>query len=96
VSEPVAGKPYPERWPLRLTVYGGVVHAARSTVFRDGSYDGSLAWRGACGGWFHPWRFWRAGRGLMPKRTRVTCRACRARLAKPLNPGEARLYGRNR
>jgi hypothetical protein len=92
MTEPVAGKPYPERWPLRLTVYGGVVHAARDSSLSFGS----LEWRSACGGYFHSWHFWTLGRGLMPKRTRVTCKACRARLAKPLNPGEARLYGRSR
>jgi hypothetical protein len=88
MTEPVAGKPYPERWPLRLTVYGGVVHAAREVWFR-----GSLEWRSACGGYFHEWQLRPVGRGLMSKRTRVTCKACRARLRKPIDQGEAFVYG---
>jgi hypothetical protein len=91
VTEPVAGKPYPERWPLRLTVYGGVVHAARNSSLAFGSIE----WRSACGGYFPAWQLWRVGCGLMPKRTRVTCKACRARLRKPLDRGEAALYGRS-
>jgi hypothetical protein len=88
MTEPVAGKPYPERWPLRLTVYGGVVHAARG--------DWHSGWRSACGGYFHDWQLRLLGRGIVPKRTRVTCKACRARLAKPLSPLEALMYGRPR
>jgi hypothetical protein len=90
MTEPVAGRPYPERWPLRLTVYGGVVHAARE------SWHTSAEWRSACGGYFHDWQLRTVGRGMMPKRTRVTCKACRARLAKPLSQSEAHLYERSR
>jgi hypothetical protein len=90
MTEPVAGKPYPERWPLRLTVYGGVVHAARESW--RGSID-ALVFRSACGGYFHDWQLRTVGRGLMPKRTRVTCEGCRARLAKPISPSEALVYG---
>jgi hypothetical protein len=86
----VAGKPYPERWPLRLTVYGGVVHAARASMFQR-----SHEFRSACGGYFHEWQLRTLGRGLMPERTRVTCKACRARLAKPLSHLEARAYRRS-
>jgi hypothetical protein len=92
VTEPVAGKPYPERWPLRLTVYGGVVHAARESWFSFGSQE----WRSACGGYFHEWQLRPVGRGLMSQRTRVTCKACMYRLAKPLDPGEAAMYERSR
>jgi hypothetical protein len=92
MTEPMAGKPYPERWPLRLTVYGGVVHAARNSMLSFGSPE----WRSACGGYFHEWQLRTVGRGMMPKRTRVTCKACMYRLAKPLDRGEALVYGRNR
>jgi hypothetical protein len=88
VSEPVAGKPYPERWPLRLTVYGGVVHAARDSTLSFGS----LEWRSACGGYFLGRQLRQHGCGFMPKRTRVTCKACRGRLAKPISPSEAIVF----
>jgi hypothetical protein len=91
MSEPVAGKPYPERWPLRLTVYGGVVHAARASMFQR-----SHEFRSACGGYFHGVQLRTLGRGMMSKRTRVTCKACRARLAKPISLSEAHVYGRTR
>jgi hypothetical protein len=91
MTEPVAGKPYPERWPLRLTVYGGVVHAAR-----DVYHNGSLEWRSPCGGYFWDWQLRTLGRGLVSKRARVTCKACRVRLAKPISPSEALVYGRSR
>jgi hypothetical protein len=90
MGEPVAGKPYPERWPLRLTVYGGVVHAAREVQDLV-----AIEWRSPCGGYFWDWQLRTVGHGLMSKRTRVTCKACRARLAKPISPSEALVYGRS-
>jgi hypothetical protein len=92
MTEPVAGKPYPERWPLRLTVYGGVVHAARNRT----TGFGEVEYRSACGGYFHDWQLRTVGRGMVPKRARVTCKACRARLAKPIDRGEAYVHGMRR
>lgn len=86
--EPVPGKPYPSRWPLRVKPKGArAVHAGRESDFL-GQRE---VWT-ACGAWYlSAERAKRTGR-MRSRRTKVTCQGCLKRLARPLTPAEAWLF----